>query len=227
MGIISRAVHVGRSYLNGVVGWTVSPQRSLRLLVQDMEDVLQKARAAAVKTIAERKELERRAEGLRADIEGWQQKAEAAVLHDRDDLATEALEAKARSVTMLTVVERQLSQIAAALARQDEDMERLSARLQDAKLRERSLRSLHRIGETRLGLRRKTFDERVGLALSQFDRIEGTLDEMEGKIESYDLGRTRQLRVTLGQLAISTSVKDELADLRARLGNRVPLITKV
>jgi phage shock protein A len=190
-----------------------------------MEDVLQKARASAIKTIAERKELERRVGSLQADVQGWQQKAEVALLNGRDDLATEALEAKARTVAMLMTVERQLQFISTALARQDEDMEQLSARLHEAKVRERSLRSLHRIGESRLGLRKKTFDERVGHALVHFDRIEGALDEMEGKIESYDLGRTRELRTTLGHLAITTSVQDELADMRARLGNRVPLIS--
>jgi phage shock protein A len=49
---------------------------------------------------------------------------------------------------------------------------------------------------------------------------------MEGKVESYDLGRTPgrgpSLEEELASLAADASVNDELEALKARLGNRMP-----
>jgi phage shock protein A len=224
MGIITRAYHVGRSYTNSAVAWVASPGRTLQLLVQDMEDVLQKARSSAVKTIVERKHFERRVATLKSETEAWQQRAEVAVLNDRDDLATEALQAKARCAAMLVSAEAQLSSVSAALARHEEDMERLQVRLYEARTRERALRSLRRTAESRLWLRRKSLDHHISAGLAQFERIEDMLSEMEGTIESYDVGRGHELKTTLGQLAIASAVKNELADIRNRLDNKVSLI---
>jgi phage shock protein A len=224
MGIITRAYHVGRSYVNSVVAWVASPDRTLQLLVQDMEDVLQKARSSAVKTIVERKHFERRVAALKSEIEAWQQRAEVAVLNDRDDLATEALQAKARCAAMMISAEAQLSSVSAALARHEEDMEHLQVRLHEARARERALRSLRRTAESRLWLRRKSLDHHISASLAQFERIEDTLNEMEGTIESYQVGQSHELKTTLGQLAIASAVKNELADIRHRLDNQVSLI---
>ena len=224
MGIITRAYHVGRSYVNSVVAWVASPDRTLQLLVQDMEDVLQKARSSAVKTIVERKHFERRVAALKSEIEAWQQRAEVAVLNDRDDLATEALQAKARCAAMMVSAEAQLSSVSTALTRHEEDMERLQVRLHEARARERALRSLRRTAESRLWLRRKSLDHHISASLAQFERIEDTLNEMEGTIESYEVGRSHELKTTLGQLAITSAVKSELADMRHRLDNQVSLI---
>jgi PspA/IM30 family len=150
MGIITRAYHVGRSYVNSVVAWMASLDRTLQLLVQDMEEVPQKARSSAAKAIVERKHLERRVAVLKSEIEAWRQRTEVAVLNDRDDLATEVLQAKARCAAMLVSAEAQLSSVSAVLVRHEEDMERRQVRLDEARASERALRSLRRTAESRI-----------------------------------------------------------------------------
>jgi phage shock protein A len=223
MGIFSRLNDVIRSYLNAAVARAGNPQKILRLIIQDMEDTLVKVRASSVQTIAERKDLERRMLQLRDTIEEWTEKAEVAVVRGRDDLANAALQAKVSNIRMLDGLEKQYNVLVNSLARQSEDMEKLQLRLQDAKVRERTIGSLHTTARTRLKLRKKLFDHRLNDALARFEHLDSTLNQIEGKVDSYDLGQTRGLSETLGQLAIESSVSSELAELKVRLGNQIVL----
>jgi phage shock protein A len=223
MGILSRSKDVVRSYLNAWVARAGNPQKILRLIIQDMEDTLIKVRASSVQTIAERKDLERRVMAQKESVDEWQRKAEVAVMNGRDDLANAALQAKVASQKIVTSLEKQLSILITSLARQSDDLERLQARLQDAKMRERTIGSLHTTARSRLQLRRKLFDHRLSNALARFEQLENHLNQLEGKVESYDLGQTRTLADTLGQLAIESSVSTELAELKLRLGNQIAL----
>jgi phage shock protein A len=223
MGIFSRFKDVIRSQLNAAVARAGNPQKILRLIIQDMEDTLVKVRASSVQTIAERRDLERRILQLRDNVEEWKQKAEIAVVNGRDDLANAALQAKISNLRMIEMLEKQLAVMVASLSRQSEDMEKLQVRLQDAKVRERTIGSLHTTARMRLKLRKRLFDNRLNNALARFEQLESTLNQIEGKVESYDLGQTRSLSENLGQLAIESTVTRELADMKTRLGNQIML----
>jgi phage shock protein A len=223
MGILSRLKDVIRSQLNAAVARAGNPQKILRLIIQDMEDTLVKVRASSVQTIADRRDLERRIIQLRETVQEWTQKAEIAVVNGRDDLANAALQAKVSHLKMLDALDKQLAVLVEALSRQSEDMERLQLRLQDAKVRERTIGSLHTTARTRLKLRKKLFDNRLNNALTRFEQLECTLNQIEGRVESYDMGQTRSLSENLGQLAIESAVTRELADMKTRLGNQIML----
>jgi phage shock protein A len=223
MGILSRLKDVVRSQLNAAVARAGNPQKILRLIIQDMEDTLVKVRASSVQTIADRRDLERRILQLRETVDEWTQKAEIAVVNGRDDLANAALQAKVSNLKMLDALEKQHTVLVDALSRQSEDMEKLQVRLQDAKVRERTIGSLHTTARTRLKLRKKLFDNRLNNALTRFEQLESTLNQIEGRVESYDMGQTRNLNRDLGQFAIESAATRELADMKTRLGNQIML----
>ena len=223
MGILSRFKDVIRSQLNAAVARMGNPRKILRLIIQDMEDTLVKVRASSVQTIADRRDLDRRIIQLRETVQEWTQKAEIAVVNGRDDLANGALQAKVSNLKMLDALDKHLAVLVEALSRQSEDMERLQLRLQDAKVRERTIGSLHTTARTRLKLRKKLFDNRLNNALTRFEQLECTLNQVEGRVESYDMGQTRSLTENLGQFAIESAVTHELADMKTRLGNQIML----
>src|SRR5204863_6953460 len=102
-----------------------------RLIVQEMEDTLVEVRSAAVRTIAERKELERRVEALRREQEEWQRRAELAVTRGREDLAKGALIAKTRVGEALAREESQLAQLAPALGKGNQGIAKPQAKPPD------------------------------------------------------------------------------------------------
>jgi phage shock protein A len=221
MGIFSRLADIVNSNINSILDRAEDPEKIIRLIIQEMEDTLVEVRSSAVRTIAEKKELERRLEQLRRDHDEWQRKAEFALFKEREDLAKAALLAKSRIAETLQVSERQLAQIEDALQKQNEDIQKLEAKLKDAKAREKTIVTRQKSAAARLKVRTKLYDERIGDAFARFEQVERALDELEGKVEVFDLGRKKTLTDELSELEADTKVDAELAELKKRLGNRL------
>ena len=225
MGIFSRLTDIVNSNLNAILARAEDPEKIIRLIIQEMEDTLVEVRSTTVRTIAERKELERRTVGLKREEEEWERKAELAVTKGRDDLARGALHAKARVSQTLHETEMQLAQLVEALTRQNEDIGKLQAKLNDAKARQRGLIARHKTAANRIRLKTKLYDERITDAFARFEQVERALDEVEGRAEALDLGRQPPLDQEFAQLEADASVQEALERLKARLGNRIPPTT--
>jgi phage shock protein A len=221
MGIFSRLTDIVNSNINSILDRAQDPEKIIRLIIQEMEDTLVEVRAGAVRTIAEQKESERRLQALRREHDDWQRRAEFALTKNREDLAKGALLAKARCAESLKILEQQVEQIAAALAKQNEDIGKLQAKLADAKARERSIVARQKSAATRIKIRSKLYDERITDAFARFEQVERSLDELEGKAESYDLGRKATLHEELTGLEAEAGVDEELAALKKRMGNSI------
>jgi phage shock protein A len=221
MGIFSRLTDIVNSNINSILDRAQDPEKIIRLIIQEMEDTLVEVRSGAVRTIAEQKESERRLQALRREHDDWQRRAEFALTKNREDLAKGALLAKSRCAESLKVLEQQVEQIAAALAKQNEDIGKLQAKLADAKARERSIVARQKSAATRIKIRSKLYDERITDAFARFEQVERSLDELEGKAEAYDLGRKGTLHEELAGLEAEAGIDEELAALKKRMGNSI------
>src|SRR5260221_5892873 len=106
MGIFSRLTDIVNSNINAILDRAEDPEKIIRLIIQEMEDTLVEVRASAVRTIAERKEMERRLEALKREQEEWQRPAQLALTKGREELAKGALLAKAPVVAALGALEK-------------------------------------------------------------------------------------------------------------------------
>jgi phage shock protein A len=219
MSIFSRLSDIVNSNINAILARAEDPKKIIRLIIQEMEDTLVEVRSAAVQTIAERKEVERRIGALSRDEAEWQRKAELALSHNRDDLARGALAARSQLTRERAALAEQLTQIATGLAQQNEDIGKLQAKLADAKSREHALLSRHGIASNRIKLRERLHDDRLTDAAARFEHFERTLDVLEGRVESYDLGR-RTLEQEIGGLESDAAVEQELSTLKESLRRR-------
>jgi len=217
MTIFSRLGDIVNANLNALLDRAEDPGKLIRLVIQEMEDTLVEVRSGAVRMIAERKELERRIARLAADRDDWQKKAEFALTRDREDLARGALLAKAQIVRGIEDAQKQLDQLVAGLEQQNQDIGTLQAKLLDAKSREKILLTRKTTAQAQLKLRGKIHDDRVTDAFAKFETVEQALDEMEGRVEAYDLGRARTLNDEFADLEADQAVNDELAALKAKV----------
>jgi phage shock protein A len=223
MGIFSRLTDIINSNLNSILDRAEDPEKLIRLVIQEMEDTLVEVRSSTVRTIAERKEIERKLSQLNRDLEEWQRKAELALSRDREDLAKGALVAKSKIAEQIDVLEHQLVHIEEALAKSSEDISRLQEKLTDAKKREKAIVLRHKSAASRLKVNTQIHDDRINDAFARFEQVERNLDELEGRAESMDIGRKRTLAEEFSDFEASTKVEQELADLKARMHNSKPM----
>ena len=221
MGIFSRLADIVNSNINAILDRAQDPEKIIRLIIQEMEDTLVEVRSSAVRTIAEKKEIERRVATLEREQEEWQRRAELAVTKGRDDLAKAALHAKARVAEALSALQHQRQQIEEALTRQNEDIGKLQAKLADAKTREKAIAARQKTAVNRIKLRTHIYDERITDAFARFEQVERALDEVEGKVEAFDLGRGKTLADEFAGMEAENGVEEELRALKERLGNRI------
>src|SRR3954471_3408778 len=161
MGIFSRLTDIINSNLNSILDRAEDPEKLIRLVIQEMEDTLVEVRSSTVRTIAERKEIERRLAQLNRELDEWQRKAELALSHDREDLAKGALVAKSKVAEQIDVLQHQLVHIEEALTKSSEDITRLQEKLADAKKREKAIVTRQKSATTRLKVQNQLHDNRI------------------------------------------------------------------
>ena len=69
------------------------------------------------------------------------------------------------------------------------DTQRLQEKLQEARVRQDALIMRGKTASSRLQVKRHLHDTNIDDALARFDGYERKLDDLEGQVESYDLGQ--------------------------------------
>jgi len=220
MGIFSRLTDIINSNVNTILDRAEDPEKIIRLVVQEMEDTLVEARSAAARTIAERKEVMRGLERLiEAQIE-WARKAEVALTKDREDLSRAALIEKSNLAETCDEMQKELAILDAALNKGEEDILKLEAKLREAKAKQKSITARRDTASSRLKVRRQLHSSKVEDAFERFDQVERRIDNLEGEVEAFDLGKGRTLTEEIAELEAQSHIEQELAALKAKLAGK-------
>ncbi len=217
MGIFSRFSDIINANLHSLLDKAEDPEKMVRLIIQEMEDTLVEVRSTAARTIADRKTVAREMDRVRAEMNEWASKAELAVSRDREDLAKAALVEKNRAGDRVEALEGEDRELAEQLEKLNDDIQRLQAKLEDARSRQKSLVQRQKVGNQRLHARKQMHDRRIDDALARFEGYEQRLDRVEGETEALDLGREPGLRAEFDALENEDKVRAELDQLKARV----------
>lgn len=216
MGIFSRFTEIINSNINSILDKAEEPEKIIRLMIQEMEDTLVEVRSTAARTIADRKETTRKLEGIEAEAQDWQNKAELALDKGREDLAKAALAERAHALNSATALRGQQDVLTEALAKLNDDISSLEAKLADAKMRQKAILARHHTATKRLEMRKRIHDHRIDDALERFERFERRMEYIEGHVESYDLGNKRGLAQEISDLESEDAVEQELEELKSK-----------
>jgi phage shock protein A len=217
MGIFTRFSDIVNSNINAILDKAEDPEKIVRLMIQEMEDTLVEVRSAAARSIADKKDLNRKLESFEKEQAEWDSKAELAVRKNREDLAKAALVEKSRVSAAVEMIKFDYAAIDDGLGKLNEDISRLESKLQDAKVRQKSLLARHKTANSRLAARKKIHDYKIEDAMVRFEQYETRIDDVEGRIEAYDLGLQKDLNHEFASLEAEDSVAQELKDLKQRL----------
>ncbi|MDH4110778.1 MAG: phage shock protein PspA [Gammaproteobacteria bacterium] len=217
MGIFTRFSDIVNSNINAILDKAEDPEKIVRLMIQEMEDTLVEVRSAAARSIADKKDLNRKLERLEADQQDWDSKAELALRKGREDLAKAALVEKSRAAAAAEAIRADYAAIDDGLSKLNADIARLEAKLQDAKARQKTLLARHKTANSRLAARKKIHDYKIDDAMIRFEQYTQRIDDIEGRVEAYDLGLPKDLGHQFASLEAEESVARELDDLKKRV----------
>lgn len=216
MGIFSRATVIVNSNINALLDKAEDPEKTVRLIIQEMEETLVEVRTTSARAIAERKTLSRRQASLEKDVAEWERKAELAIRKDREDLARGALVERAKAEAAAEALVKESAALDETLAKLNGDMETLQAKLKDAKARQNAIIMRGEAARSRLGIRRQLSDHSVEDAMLRFEQYEIRIDDLEGQVESYDIGQ-HTLAAEIDALESNEKVDEELRRLKERV----------
>ena len=217
MGIFTRFSDIVNSNINAILDKAEDPEKIVRLMIQEMEDTLVEVRSAAARSIADKKDLNRKIEALEYERRDWDDKAELALRKGREDLAKAALVEKSRVATAIEAFKQDYESVDEGLSKLNEDIARLEAKLEDAKARQKALLARHKTANSRLAARKKIHDYKIDDAMLRFEAYTRRIDDVEGRVEAYDLGMPKDLNHEFASLEAEESVNKELDALKARV----------
>ena len=220
MGIFSRFSDIVNSNINAILDKAEDPEKIVRLMIQEMEDTLVEVRSAAARSIADKKTLNRKLEALERDTADWEAKAELALSKGREDLAKAALVEKNKAAQAADSVRAEYQAIDASLGKLNEDIARLESKLKDAKVRQQSLLARHQAATKRLKARKITHTYKVDDALVRFEEYQRRMDDVESRVEAYDLGLPKDLDGEFASLEAEEAIRDDFERLKARVAAR-------
>jgi phage shock protein A len=219
MGIFSRFADIINANLNSILDKAEDPAKMIRLIIQEMEDTLVEVRTTSARTIAEKKELQRKIEKIKSEVDNWQQKAELAISKDREDLAKAALMEKKRLVELVADMDSQLAISNETLDQLNLEIGQLQDKLQDAKSRQSTLEMRHKTAASRLKVREHLYSTDANDAMDKFENYERKLDNIEANVDSQDLGRKRTLAEEIESLEDDDVLEAELAELKQKMSS--------
>ena len=217
MGIFTRFSDIVNSNINAILDKAEDPEKIVRLMIQEMEDTLVEVRSAAARSIADKKDLNRKLGSLEGELADWDDKAELAMRKGREDLAKAALVEKSRAASAAEVLKQDYLAVDEGLGKLNEDIARLEAKLEDAKTRQKALLARHKTASSRLAARKKIHEYKIDDAMIRFEQYTRRIDDVEGRVEAYDLGLPKDLNHEFASLEAEESVQKELDDLKKRL----------
>ena len=221
MGIFSRTRDIIAANVSDLLDKAEDPAKMIRLIILEMEETLVEVRASAARTIADQKEMRRQIARLEKVQEGWTEKAELALSKGREDLAKAALHEKQKAADVASQLHREIGELDDALKASEEDIDKLQAKLREARARQNSIVTRLESAHQRARMREMYAGARADEAFARFEMLERRVDLAEGRAEAAAMGAApKSLEEEIAELRTADKVDAELATLKERLGKK-------
>jgi phage shock protein A len=207
MGIFDRMGKVISSNVNSLLDKAEDDKKLLELNLEEMDEQLKSGRQDVIAAVAAEKQLRKKADDLKADVEKWEKRAELALKSEDEALAREALRQKKRVESEFEAADKaRLDQRDVAL-KMKEELERMEQKLEELKLRKGSIAA--RAQQARAGGGTESLGSRGGS--SAFDNFRRMEEKIEGR-EQESLAMA-EVEDALGQGPDKKSLEEKFRDL--------------
>ena len=215
MGIFDRMGKVISSNVNSLLDKAEDDHKLLELNLEEMGEQLKSGRQDVIAAVAAEKQLRKKADDLKSEVEKWEKRAELALKSEDEALAREALRQKKRVESEYEAAEKaRLDQRDVAL-KMKEELERMEQKLDELKLRKGSIAA--RAQQARAGGGAEGLGARGGS--SAFDNFRRMEEKIEGR-EQENLAMA-EVEDALGNGPDKKSLEDKFRELERGGGGGV------
>ena len=220
MGLFTRVRDIIASNLNAMLDKAENPDKLIKLMVQEMEDVLVDLKASCAGAMASQKRVARAASEASARAESWEGKARLAVDKGREDLAREALLEKRRFTERAEALKTELAEHEALILQYKEEIAQLGEKLATAREKQRILvqRHIHATKRKRAQEEIRRIDTTD--AFTRIDSLESRIDRMEAEADLVNAGRRPTLEEEFAKIDEDEDLEKELDALKSSMGRR-------
>jgi phage shock protein A len=217
MGVFTRLTDIIQSNVLSALDKAEDPEKLVRLMIQEMEETLVEVRSTQAGFLGDKKTLNRELSSVNQSIDFWQEKAELALEKQRDDLAKSALIEKSKAAKAVESLTLELAKVDDALNKLKEDVDNLQAKLDQAKAKQASIMKREETVTSLLRVKTQLHSEQINKAFERFESVERKVDEIEAKVESYDLGKASSLQQQFEELEKNDEIEAQLAELKKKV----------
>lgn len=236
MGIFDRMGKVISSNVNSMLDKAEDDKKLLELNLEEMAEQLKTGRQDVIAAVAAEKQLKKKADDLKAEVEKWEKRAELALKSEDEPLAREALKQKKRTESEYENVEKARQDQRDVALKMKEELERMEEKLEELKLRKGTIaaraQQARAGGAEGLGARggSNAFDnfrrmeekiegrEQEGLAMAEVEDALGTgpsEKDLEAKFRDLERGGSDDGKGSGSKK--DAEIDDELAALKKRI----------
>lgn len=215
MSIFTRFKDIINANINSMLDKAEDPEKMIKLMIHEMEETLIELKSSCAGVIAGSKKLQRKSDELREKVTLWEERANLAVNHRKDDLAREALIEKRRYSEALSALEAEIGEHQEICSQYQEDIKELEKKLTTAKEKKRVLAERHKRA---LGKKRAQNEIRRSASvdtMNRFEKLENRIERMEAEADLVNIHQDPSREEEFSSMVTDTEIESELARIKA------------
>jgi phage shock protein A len=203
-----------QSNLHALLDKVEDDKKILELNLDEMEGQIKSGHQEVVQAVAAEKQLRKKADDLRADVERWDKRAELALKSGDEALAREALKQKRRILTEADAADKARTEQRNAALHMKDELERMKVRLGELRMRKGTI--LARAAQARGGTSAEQLGSRGGSsAFENFRRME---EKIEGR--EAESAAMAEVDEALGKGEKAEDLEAKFRDLERQMGGK-------
>jgi phage shock protein A len=214
VGIFDRMGKVIQSNLNALLDKAEDDKKLIELNLDEMDGQIKAGHQEVIQAVAAEKQLRKRADDLRADVERWDKRAELALKSGDEALAREALKQKKRVSAEAEAAEKARAEQRNAALRMKDELERMKEKLGVLKLRKGTI--IARATQARGGGGSEQLGAKGGT--SAFDNFRRMEEKIEGR--EAEGAAMAEVNEALGKGEGAEDLEAKFRDLERQMGGK-------
>lgn len=215
MRLFKRIRDIFTANINSALDRIEDPEKMIALMIRELEQTEDKARASMVERKSELASLARQKKDLTESAERWNERASLAVANGREELAREALVAKRQALSQIAMIEAQQENLSTILASQSTQLTQIVDKLAEVKEKRQILVNRAKSAKEKSEVAKTLKKSDSAKIAATFSELESKIERMEADAQMAGYHGTRSSGDEFAKMERDAAVEEELAALKA------------